>query len=138
MRLLGFWKVTVGNVSQSFIMFNNVLPVDLSIDEKFDLKANYSSPSFLAILMWQGSTKDRSASKSELRKEVPVLLDRDFLAQQRTFNIGPKVKTALLESLKADVEARLAICKTCLSSYFCSLAPLFLQNDGLQPPSWHS
>uniref|UniRef100_A0A6B2L7T9 PIPK domain-containing protein n=1 Tax=Arcella intermedia TaxID=1963864 RepID=A0A6B2L7T9_9EUKA len=86
MKVLAFYSIKNTISRESYIMFNNLLKINVSIDEKYDLK---------------GSTKDREASKVERAKAVPCLLDNDFIAAQRKLHFGP-VKAEFMKQLVAD------------------------------------
>jgi len=86
MKILGLFKLCDGVHIHYFIMMNNFLQLDVSIDEKYDLK---------------GSTKDREASSGEKVKSSPVLLDLDFSAVQRKIHLGD-LKQPFLDQLALD------------------------------------
>eukprot|EP01130_Rhizamoeba_saxonica_P006041 TRINITY_DN2394_c0_g2_i1.p1 TRINITY_DN2394_c0_g2~~TRINITY_DN2394_c0_g2_i1.p1 ORF type:complete len:412 (-),score=95.45 TRINITY_DN2394_c0_g2_i1:69-1304(-) len=87
MKIIGFYRYrSIPN--KSFIMFNNLLLTDASIDEKYDLK---------------GSTKEREASNSEKAKDSPVFLDNDFTAFNRKLFLGD-LKDRFLQQVYADAE----------------------------------
>eukprot|EP01125_Pyxidicula_operculata_P006710 TRINITY_DN2308_c0_g1_i1.p1 TRINITY_DN2308_c0_g1~~TRINITY_DN2308_c0_g1_i1.p1 ORF type:complete len:248 (-),score=66.33 TRINITY_DN2308_c0_g1_i1:206-949(-) len=86
MKFIGFYSYKSVSV-KSFIMFNNFLHVNVSIDEKFDLK---------------GSTKDREANSREKAKKVPVLLDLDFLSMKRKISMGDELKKKFMLMLRED------------------------------------
>jgi len=87
MKVLAFYSLKSTITKTSFIMFNNLLKITVSIDEKYDLK---------------GSTKDREASKIERLKPVPCLLDNDFIAVKRKLHFGPTNKEKFMRQVVTD------------------------------------
>ncbi len=58
------------------------------------------------MMLYQGSTVDRSATDKEKLNPCPTLKDNDFLEGKRTIDLGSEQKKIFMERLKRDVNVR--------------------------------
>lgn len=88
-----------------FLIYLLILSIHFFIDPSvFDDTDIIILWTYLAIIIFQGSTVARQASDKERAKGLPTYKDNDFLNDARLIQVGEEKRKKLMEMIQADTE----------------------------------